>query len=422
MLNRWKPLLASLCIVFIAGCNTTSVKPFNGASLSVGPTASQPKTQGATEKVYESIGEIYLDVAIPVFDTGIPMLSDGSMNYEDVEKQGVWPQLRRAEAKKFALYTKEALAETKAFGSVSVTPSANTTADIFVQGKILESDSETIVIKVTVSDSSAAILGSKKIKYRVSEGFFRDAQNKGENPYEPAFIKVANYVHRLMKKKEPQELQAIQNMTKVRYAQYYSPESYNQYLGMKTVYFPKRYNKVVLLGMPSDEDRMMQRIEALHNQEKMFIDRLQDQYAAFDGATNEHYREWQKETLPEAKAAREARNARNTKAIIGGLLAVAAVAAGNQSNHVDTQIGQGVALLGAAALAKSAMNSNEEFKVHKESLDEMGENLDIAMSPSVMEFDEKEVELTGTAGEQYEQWKAHLKSIYEVETGNMQKL
>ena len=36
-----------------------------------------------------------------------------------------------------------------------------------------------------------------------------------------------------------------------------------------------------------------------------------------------------------------------------------------------------------------------------------------------MEFNNEVVELTGTAGEQFEQWRAHLKKIYDIEYSNV---
>ena len=67
---------------------------------------------------------------IPVFDPGIPE------NPDDYEKLGIWPELRRAEATKFALMMKAALQSTGAFGAVRVTPDKNSTGNLYVLGKI----------------------------------------------------------------------------------------------------------------------------------------------------------------------------------------------------------------------------------------------------------------------------------------------
>ena len=59
--------------------------------------------------------------------------------------------------------------------------------------------------------------------------------------------------------------------------------------------------------------------------------------------------------------------------------------------------------------------SNDEAKVHRATIDEMGESLDLEVDPHVMTLEDKSVELTGTSQEQYIQWKAHLQRIYELE-------
>ena len=55
-----------------------------------------------------------LDVIIPVFDPGLPE------DLEDYEDENIWPEIRRAEANRFAYKLKEKLDETGQFGSQSV--------------------------------------------------------------------------------------------------------------------------------------------------------------------------------------------------------------------------------------------------------------------------------------------------------------
>ena len=147
----------------------------------------------------------------------------------------------------------------------------------------------------------------------------------------------------------------------------------------------------------------------------MIIQRRQQQLV-FQQTTNGPYRKWQRETLPEAVRAREARSERNTKAVIGALGFIAALALGNNSTSTSTAVAKTAGALGSAWLLKDAYQANENLRVASAVIDEMGQGLDLTLSPQVMEFNEQEVELTGTAAEQYEQWKAHLRKMYQLES------
>ena len=51
-----------------------------------------------------------------------------------------------------------------------------------------------------------------------------------------------------------------------------------------------------------------------------------------------------------------------------------------------------------------------------DALAELGESIDMELAPQVIEFEKKTVELTGTAREQFAQWRAFLKKIYAQES------
>jgi hypothetical protein len=418
-----RAMVVGLMMIGLSGCGISGYST-QSAPMMVGP-GSQPAL-GKTNKTYAYNSDIYLDVAVPVFNPGFPKLRNGEVDYDEVQDKGIWPQLRRTEAKTFAVQTKNALENIGAFGSVSAVPSPTVSADLYVLGSINQSDSEVVKITTTVVDSSGRIWGEREFEHEVSPGFFRDALNKDKDPYGPIFTQMGDYVYDLIKNKSESEKQAIKNISMVRYAQHYSPETYNQYIKSKVVskglIRKSKHYEFELTGMPSDNDRMMNRIKVLRAQEQLFIDRLQDQYLAFDATTQEHYRPWQKETLTEVIAAKEAKAKRNTAAILSGALAIGGIALSKNSSSGAGKIGAIAAGAGAIYFASNALEKNSELKVHKASLDEMGKNLDVAVNPSVMKFDDKTVELTGTASEQYEQWKTHLRRIYELESASDQTL
>lgn len=411
--NKMSIILCSAALA-LAGCGSTSVT--STGPLMVGPGSTM--SAGTPKRTYSYNSDIYLEVAVPVFNPGFPLDKDtGEIDYDELGEMDIWPQLRRAEAKRFALKTKEAIEKTKSFGSVRVVPNAGTTADLFVLGTILQSDSETVKVAATVIDSSGEIWGQREFEHRVSKYFFRDKLNDEKNPYAPVFQQVGDYVYDLVKRQPDASKQKIKDTTLVRYAQYYSPEEFSKYVKISLKKKKKiSYYKHELTGTPAQGNKMLSRIEALRAQDQLFVDNLQDQYEVFDTDTVEAYRTWQKETLPDAVARSEAEEERNTKAALGvGLAIVGALLANNSSSNAGN-VATAASAIGSVKLLSDSFKANEDMKVHSSILQEQGQGLDLSLNPTLMSFEDKQVELTGTATEQYEQWKAHLKTIFELES------
>jgi hypothetical protein len=418
----WAALSAA---VVMAGCESTSSKN-TSSPLLVGPTERQVennKTDDALTKLTNA--EIFLDVAIPTFTPGLPLDRYGEIDGDELIEEGIWPQLRRTEAKLFASELKVALDSKKVFGSVSVVPDSSTPSDLFVLGEIKESDSEVVEIEITVVDSSGEILGTESFEHTVSKGFLRDQINQGKNPYEPIFTKASDYVISLLAGMSTADKQAIKDMSLMRYARYYSPENYSEYV--ETSIKRKngqRYYKFDLKGLPDRNDPMLKRIEDLRAQELLFVDRLQDNYEVFQAETRDAYATWQAETLPEVLAAREAQIGRNTKTVLGigaAILAAILIKKGiekSRERNVDTsefELGAVAASIGSVWAINEAFKNNARMKVHSAVIEEQGQALDLNVSPMVIKFEDQTVELQGTAQEQYLQWKTYLRKVFEEE-------
>jgi hypothetical protein len=418
-LSSWALLSA---IVMMVGCSSTATR--NGQSpLLVGPAERQERQSEDYQVPNELVNaKIFLDVAIPTFSPGLPIDSYGNVDGDELIEEGIWPQLRRTEAKLFASEMKLALDNKKVFGNVSVVPDASTPSDLFILGEIIESDSEEVEIEVTVVDSSGEILGSKSFDHTVSQGFLRDQINQGKNPYEPVFIKASNYVVSLLAKMSSEDKQNIKDMSLMRYARYYSPETYSSYLESSIKRKNgQRYYKFELTGMPDENDPMLRRIEDLRAQELLFVDRLQDNYEVFDAETRDAYSTWQEETLPEILAAREAQINRNSKVILGvsaAILAAILIKNSNKDGNRDKSeydIGAIAAGVGSVWAINEAFKNNARMKVHSAVIEEQGQALDLSVSPTVIEFENQTIELQGTAQEQYLQWKTHLRKVFDEE-------
>ena len=76
----------------------------------------------------------------------------------------------------------------------------------------------------------------------------------------------------------------------------------------------------------------------------------------------------------------------------------------------------GMIIIGGQVII-SGFNVSKEAEIHEAAIQELSESFSSEMKPVVMEFEGKQYELTGSAEEQFKQWRELLRKIYYAETG-----
>ncbi len=344
-----------------------------------------------------------LDIIIPVFDPGL---------VQGTVVDGVWPELRRAEANRFAHKLKLALEESGVFGAVRVTPDATATGDLYVMGKIKESTGERIAIDLQVRDIAGTHWFSQSFDHAVDNSFHKNIRNQGKDPYDPVFRSAAQYLVEQLKQRQTASLEQLRMLTDLRFGVSLTEEAFSEHLERKG-------DRFVLASYPSRDDPMLLRTRAIRVRDQLFIDDLQDHYRVFNDKMNASYLIWQEQSLAEVEAERKTKRKALTQGIAGALLlglGVAGIAMAPHGNlgSVATTAGLASGVAGAVMLGKSFQTS-KEAKVHRDALNELGESIDVELAPQVVAFEKDTQKLTGTAKEQFGQWRAFLKKIYEQE-------
>ena len=410
-------LLKKIFTVFLihtfvmAGCAT---KNTHITSDSIGPKTSSELKRQQQEKMEKmdisAEPTPKIDVIIPVFDPGLPEDPD------DYEKNNIWPELRRSEANRFAWKLKTVLEKTDKFGAVRVTPDSSATGDLYVLGKIKKSNGEAVEIDLIVVDISGRAWLDKSYEHTVSEEFFRDQRNTGKDPYNPVFEKAAQDIAKELKSYDNKQLNDLHYLADMRFGAGFSDPAFGHFIG-------KQNDKIFLIAKPSEDDPMYRRIKSIRVRDQLFIDSMQSNYEAFSSQMNESYRMWQQQSLIEVKAAREAEKEKWLNAIGGTLLIGVAVLSALAGAKSDSYGGSSAGATGAiisgtagAQMLKESFKTSEEAKMHRDTINELGQSLDMELSPQVIAFEKQTVELTGDAKQQFDQWRDFLQKIYEQES------
>lgn len=405
--NKSTKIIAYVFILLhtLTGCVTTGGG--NSASKS-GPKLSSSYEQEEMANTITSTAP-KLDVIIPIFDPG---LSEKAKNYEE---EGVWPELRRAEANRFAYKLKQALDNTHEFGAVRVTPDKTASGDLYVIGQIKDSDGIDVKFKLTVEDISGKKWIDDTFTHEVEASFYKNSRNSGKDPYDPVFKEAADEIINALKDHNSSELDDLKYIADMRFGASFNDTAFLEHMNTEG-----KYTK--LISKPSDNDPLFQRVTAIRVREQLFIDNLQPNYSSFAQTMDSSYLAWQDASFTETKL-RKAAQVESILKTVGGIalfaLAVAAAAGGggNDYNSNFAQSAEIVAVgVAGAMLVSSGFKSKEEADLHQDTINELGESINLELEPQVISFEDQTVELTGNIQEQFMQWRTFLKRIYELES------
>lgn len=399
-MNYLRLLIGSAALFALAACETTGGSS-RSTTLAVGPSLSTSESVRQVSSAAPFVpAEDPLDVNIVVFDKGLGANADGSTDVE-------WPELRRAEARFMAVKVRDAVAETREFGAVRVTPDTQFSADLFVEGEILESDGEELRIRVRATDSTGKTWYTRTYSHKVDDSWYRSIRNAEAEPFQPVYDEIAEDLAKRLNRQRDKNLNEIRAVTDLRFAQNISPDAFSDALEV-------RRNRVRLERMPAETDPMLKRVEAIRFRDQMFVDTLQDQYDQFAQDMGDSYRYWQTQSNAEVIRAREARSRATLKALGGILLIAGAVAASSDNSTLGDVAAVGAGVAGGSLLADSWRDSRES-RVHSSVIDELANSLDGELAPKVIAMEDQTVTLTGNMEEQTQQWRKVLAQIWDAE-------
>ena len=148
----------------------------------------------------------------------------------------------------------------------------------------------------------------------------------------------------------------------------------------------------------------------------MYVDTLNEQYEVYYNDMWPSYENWRQLNMAERKAIKEIKKKALTRQIIGALLIAGAIAAGSGNSNNTVALQTGMVLVGGQVIM-DGFNISKQAEIHEAAIEELSQSFSGEMQPVVMEFEGKQYELTGSAEEQFQQWRELLRQIYYTETG-----
>lgn len=386
-------LLLALPLLLVVGCSTHTVKT----------TQTTPVIQEHAEIPEAEL----MDVGIYLFDPGLDSADD--------DGQIIFPEIRNAESRFMPFRLMETLQTSSAWGAVRVIPATQTAIDVTVAGLILQSDGEQLKVQVTVKDATGRQWFEKAYS-GVASKYAYSKQRTGNVPPEP-FQNLYNMIANDMLSYRRNQLdglalRTIRTTAELKFAQEFSPNAFGGHLNTDNK------GSLQIVRLPAENDPMLQRIRQIRERDYLFVDTLQDYYGSFVKEMDKPYKQWRGQSYNEVVALRELKREALVRKIAGVAAVIGGIAASGSSNSSGRAAGS-VAVAGGAYMIKSGFDKSAESEMHVEALQELGDSLEAAIEPQVIELEDRTITLSGTVENQYDQWRDLLREIYKVDTGGL---
>lgn len=375
-----------LCLALLAGCVTTEVRV-----VDMTPPDSFVGDQSE---------ELLLDVGVAVLEANVPE------DYDEQIEQLIQPEIRRAEANYIAYFAKNLLQSTGNWGAVRVIPRATDAVDLVITGKILQSDGESLEIAAQAKDASGRLWFTKTYKTLASRYAYEKDMPDNIDPFQAIYKNLANDLLAYRETLTQEQIIEIRNIAEMRFAQSFAPDAFDTHLTRN------EDNSYQIKRLPAVDDPMLARVRKVREREYLFIDTLDEYFAAFHQNMYAPYNTWRQSTYDEAIALRQlkaqarARVIGGTAAIIGGIAAI------YESNNAYVDAGGVTTVMSGALIIKGAIAKRQEAAVNAEILQELGTATEAEIIPHTLELENQTLRLQGTVDEQYAQLRSILRQVY----------
>ena len=210
--------------------------------------------------------------------------------------------------------------------AVRVVPRRSDAVDLTVQGKIIESDGEKLVVDISVTDATGNNWFSKRYTSLASKYVYLDKSPTSIDAFHSFYKDLANDMLSYRENLGARGIDVIRQTAEMKFAQSFAADAFSDYL------LQDENGLYQLQRLPAENDPMLQRVREIREREYLFIDTLDEFYANYAQQMLPVYDSWRRATYADAIEFKELQ-AQSRAQIIGGSLAIAAGIGGVYSSE-----------------------------------------------------------------------------------------
>lgn len=392
-MNKRSPIYA----VIVAAALTST-----GCTVSEVITAEQTPLNVASLDIAENL---LLDVGIVNFAAGVP-------EDNDVEKTGVYPEVRMAEARYMPYHIKTTLQGTGFWGAVRVIPSRYAFTDVTLSGEIERSDGEFVRLKIRAEDALGRQWYENSYAMQTGITSYAEYRDRTQDPYQKVFNDIANDLRAYAEQLTPQDIQRIRQASELKFFADMAPTAFSEH------YTEDEDGLVTIVRLPAENDPMVDRLRQIRERDRLVIDTLNEHYANFYYGIALPYEGWRKTSREQAVAYRQTRRSATMRALLGVVVVAGSMSIDTSGSHSRAKSAtKYVGINRGMQTIMNALRMRSSANIHRENIKELSESFVSEAAPLVIQVEGETRRLTGTAESQYEGWRKLLREIYQAETG-----
>ncbi|MFO0509351.1 MAG: hypothetical protein ACK51K_01705 [Gammaproteobacteria bacterium] len=395
--------LVALAALALGGCVVHETKPIAKVE------ARQAKQQIPAAEL--------LDIGVREFDPNIPAaIADDE---EALDKKRIYPDIRKAESRLLAVRLRSTLEASGQWGAVRVVPQGIEHLDLIVSARIVESTGARLELRVDAVDAT----GRAWIKDRSYAGdadlgsYKTDAALRARDPFQNVHSQIANDLVAARDALAAAQRREIRQVAELRFAQDLDPRRFQGYLQRDAG------GLLRIARLPAADDPALARIAKIRERDAAVIDTVDGFSGDFSEQLFEPYGGWRRTSRDAIEKAERTRNQALTRTALGAAAVLASIfvpsnCAGGDYNcqRVDSAL-RTTASMGGVAAVLSGIQKYADAKAAAQEVKELADSFGSEAAGQTVEVEGRTLKLTGTAEEQYREWRRLLAAIYQEENG-----
>jgi hypothetical protein len=400
------PLLGLLATsLFASGCVVKDTRPL-------------PKI-GAVQSTQQIPDNELLDVAIHEFEPGIP--KELAEDEDALAKRRIYPDVRKAEARMLPATLRATLENSGQWGAVRVVPQSVQFVDVIVTGRIIVSSGTDLALAITARDSTGRTWFEDRIyKSPADIGSYKtEAALKARDPFQNVYSQIANDLVAARNKLPPADRREVRRVTELRFAQDLAPDAFAGYLQKDAQGLTR------LARLPADDDPLLKRVAQIRERDASVIDTVDGYNGNFNDKLRDSYGGWRRTSYDAIEKEDRTRSQARARAALGAAAVLASIFVSGSCppNDFNCQRLESAArtagAVGGTAAVLSGIKKFSDAKVAAQEVKELATSFQNEVAPQVVELEGRTLRLTGTAEEQYREWRRLLGEIYREESGGV---
>lgn len=326
------------------------------------------------------VGEVELER----LDTPLrPTLDVALVVFDGEQEPNPFPDIRRHETRLLPVRLRQALQASNAWGVVRVVPEPQASSHLQVEGRILHSDGQRLVLAVRAEDAAGRLWLDAVYHDSSTAGDYPVAA--GGDPFGDLYRALANDLLR-QRREIPEQTQArLSDIATLRYAAGLLPEAFADALERD------ERGHWQLRRLPAEDDPMLSRIAGIREREYLFVDSVDQEYLELAETLQPAYDLWRQFTREQALYRADYRQRLADRDRAGPP--------------------------GSYPAMEQAYNAFRWSRIQEQDLEELAQGFDNEVRPTVLDLDGRVYRLSGTLEGQYAEWRSILRQILALELG-----